>query len=84
MNIDKIPFQGILREMQEWSEDHSKKIFREKVIKVYMKCLRFNKIKLATKIAEKYRKELTETLRSDLSIAMNYSLFAANIYRKHN
>ena len=79
MNIDKIPIEGLLTEMQEWADDHSKKIFREKVIRVYIKCLRRNKILLATKISEKYRYELTRTLRSDLSIAANYSLFANNL-----
>ena len=80
--IHEIPLPGLLKELQEWSEDHSKKLFREKIIRVYMKCLKTNRIKLAVRIAEKYRKELTSTLRSDLSMADNYTLFINNLFKK--
>jgi len=79
----KIQIQGLLSELQEWSNDHSKKLFRDKVIRVYTKCLIKNKILLAIKIAEKYRKELTTELRSDMEIADNYALFAANITKSN-
>jgi hypothetical protein len=65
--------------MQEWADDHSKQLFRDKVIRIYTKCLTRNKILLATKISEKYRKELTTELRSDMAIATNYALFAAKV-----
>lgn len=77
--IDKIYLPGLLQEMLDASEDYSKKFFRQKVIRIYSKCLRSHRIHLAVKIAEKYRKELTSDLRSDLSIAQQYALFAANI-----
>lgn len=81
-NIDRIDFKGLLSEMQEWADDHSKKLFRDKVIRIYTKCLTRNKILLATRIAEKYRKELTTELRSDMEIATNYALFAAKVMRQ--
>ena len=81
-NIERIPFKNLLSELQEWSDDHSKKLFRDKVIRIYTKCLKRNKILLATKIAEKYRKELTSELRSDMSVAANYALFAANLMKR--
>lgn len=77
--IHEISLPGLLSEMQEWSEDYSKKILRQKVIIIYMKCLKLNKINLAVKIAEKHRKALTEPLRSDISISNQYAIFAANI-----
>lgn len=77
--IDRIYVQGFIKELQEWADDHSKKMFRAKVLRVYLKCARAGKIKLAVRIAEKYRKELTEPLRSDLPMAMNYALFVNNI-----
>lgn len=77
--IYEISLPGLLSEMQEWSEDYSKKMFRQKVIRIYMKCLKLNKVNLAVKIAEKHRKALTEPLRSDMSIANKYAIFAANI-----
>lgn len=80
--IHEIPFPGLLRELKEWSDDHSKRLFRDKVIRVYTKCLFRNHIQLAARIAEKYRKELTSVFRSDMSIAQNYSLFVANLYKK--
>lgn len=81
MSIDKIYFPGLLEEMREASVDYSKKNFKQKVIRVYIKCLKTNRIPLAARIAEKYRKELTEPLRSDMPISMQYSLFAANILK---
>jgi hypothetical protein len=80
-NIDKIPFDGLIYEMNEWTKDHSKKLFRQRVIRIYTKCLVRNKILLATKIAEKYRKELTSELRSDMAIAANFALFANNLFK---
>lgn len=82
LNWNDIPFPGLLNELIEWSEDHSKKLFRSKIIRIYTKCLFRNKLQLAVKIATKYRKELTNELRSDMSIAMQYSLFAHNITKK--
>jgi len=79
MNTDKIHLPGLLAEIQAAAEDYDKKYFRNKVMRIYAECLKSNRILLATKIAEKYRKELTETLRSDLSIAEMYSIFATNI-----
>lgn len=82
MNTDQISFNNLLSELQEWSDDHSKKLFRDKVIRIYTKCLTRNKILLATNIAEKYRKELTTELRSDMDVATNYALFAANLMKR--
>jgi hypothetical protein len=81
METYDIPFKGLISEISEWADDYSKKIFRDKVFRVYIKCLTANKILLATKIYEKYRKELTSTLRSDLSISMQYSLFVQNLFK---
>lgn len=82
MNIERLPFKGILEEMQSWSDSYSKKLFRDKIIRVYIKCLKSNRILLATKIADKYRTELTSTLRTDLDIATNWALFC-NTLNKH-
>lgn len=81
-NIHRINSTGLLQELMDWSEDYSKKIFRSKVQRIYTKCLIRNKILLATKIAAKYRTELTETLRSDMSIACQYALFASRVIQK--
>lgn len=70
---------GFLNELKEWSDDRSKKLFRNKVQMIYFKCLRRNRIKTAVRIADKYKKELAETLRSDLSIAMRHALFTNSI-----
>lgn len=77
--IHEIHFPGLMQEMLDWSEDYNKKYFRQKIIRVYIKCLKANKVNLAVKIAEKHRKALTETLRSDMAIATQYSIFAARV-----
>jgi hypothetical protein len=79
--FNRIPFKNLLSEMQEADKEYTKKYFRQKVIRIYMKCLKSNRINLAVKIAEKYRKELTEPLRSDLFIAEQYSLFVKNLFK---
>jgi hypothetical protein len=80
--IDRISVPGLIKEMQEACEDYDKKYFRQKVLRVYMKCLKSNRIKLAVAIATKYRKELTEPVRSDMAISQQYALFASNIINK--
>ena len=80
-NITRLPFPGLINELLEWQEDHSKKVFRSKVIRIYVKCLRRGKIELAVKIAKKYHSELTNNLRSDFDIATNFSLFLRNIQK---
>lgn len=83
-SVNEIKFKGLLSEMQEWSGRYSKKLFRAKVIRIYNKCLLRDKRGLAMKIAEKYRDELTTDIKSDMSVAVNLTIFTDAIVHHKN
>lgn len=84
MSINEIYLPGLIDEMIAQSDDYTKKFFRQKIIRVYIKCLRSGRTLLATKIAEKYRHQLTETLRSDQTVSTMYAIFASKVKNKQS
>lgn len=80
MNINKIHLPGLFKEMEDAAIEYEKVLFRQKVFRIWIKCLKSGRLVLADKIVKKYKKELTEPIRFDRSIAMQYSLFVNNLF----
>lgn len=79
--ISTTPFQidmSLINELKEYSDNT---VLRDKVMRVYHKCIRQRHIALADKIEAKYRHYFP---KSDLVMAMSYSLIATKQQNNEN
>jgi hypothetical protein len=74
--VNKIPYISIMQDMLEWSKHHSDTLYANKVMRVYVKCLRTGREKLAAKIAAKHA-AILRSMRDDRVMALAYALFAS-------
>lgn len=74
--IDKIRFPGLLMSLSEVCDKYTEDYRRQRVLRIFIKCLKLNKGKLAAKIAAKYKTLLTS--ESDATVALKYSLTSLN------
>ena len=73
--VDEIKFPELFVTLSEVCDAYTEDYRRQRVLRIFIKCLRHNKGKLAAKIAAKHKTLLTT--QSDMSVAMSYSLLAS-------
>ena len=76
--IHKIPFPSLLTELQDFANDYSKKLFEQKVDRVYVKCLRRGKTELAKRIKTKYKGIINKLCYDDRVMAFALTILTSN------